>query len=185
LSLPFSADHEIVPIRGYLDRTVQVGAIDGRAMAFEALDRRWRWVAVIVVCTNADHRDLGPQHIEQLVRGGRRRTVVGNFEHIDRTTQMTGQPARNELRIDVLFHVAGEQHPTRAETQVDHDRLVVDLFAVVTCFGRHRSPRRPVDVEFDSVQPQAVASCRDRRLTVLFGKDASVGRIAGTATDHP
>jgi hypothetical protein len=78
-------------------------------------------VAVVVVGANADDRDLGLQEVEQLVRGRRRRAMMGDLENVDRPAQVAGQTARNQLRINVFLHVAGEEHPPCAEAQVDHD----------------------------------------------------------------
>lgn len=90
-------------------------------MALEAPDGRRRRMAVVVVGANADDRDLGPQNVEQLVGGRRRRAMMGDLQNVDRAAQVAGQPTRNQLRVNVLFHVAGEDHPPRTEVQVDHD----------------------------------------------------------------
>ena len=118
---------------------------------------------IVVVGADADHCDARLEHVEQRVRRRRAGTVVGNLEHIDRAAQMFGQPAGEELRIDLLLHVAGEEHPTGTKVKVDHDRLVVDLLAIAARAGRNAASGRPVDVELYAVEPQAIARGHGRR----------------------
>jgi len=141
-------------------------------------------MSIVVVGANTDHSDLWLEHVEQLVCRRSGRAMVGNLQHVDRTSKVSGQAACDELRVDVLLHVAGEKHPPRAVSQINHDRLVVHLLAVIARSRWHSPGRRPVHVKLDSVEPQAIARCGNVGLAVLLDEHAPVCGIARTAPDH-
>ncbi len=86
--------------------------------------------------------------------GGRRRpaAVVSHLEHIDRAAR--GQAFAQYLRVDLLFHVAGEEHPPVVETDVQHDRDVVDATPLVRRHDRHFTGARPEDADVHAVEIQ-------------------------------
>lgn len=109
---------------------------------------------------------------------------MGDLEDIDRAAQLLCQTACEQLRIDLLLHVAREEHRPAAVAQVDHDGLVVDLFAVIARLDRHRAGQRPFDVELDAIEPQAIAGGDGRGRPSLFSQDAPIRCIARSTTDH-
>jgi len=109
---------------------------------------------------------------------------MGHLEHVDRAAQVLREAARDELRIDLLFHVSGEEHSPLPEAKVEHDRLVVDLLAVVARPGRYGPGWRPVHVQLDAVEPQPVARRDCLRRAALLGEHAPICSVARATPDH-
>jgi hypothetical protein len=111
LSLLVRGDDEVAAVRADFDGSVQVGSVDLCAVILEAGDRRRRWVTVVVVGADADHGNSWLQYVEQLVGRGGRRAVMCHLQDVYVSAEVLGQTTRNQLWIDVLLHVTGEQHP--------------------------------------------------------------------------
>jgi hypothetical protein len=75
-------------------------------------------------------RDARLECIEDRVRGRRATAVVRDLEHVQ-APSFAGEPAVEQARIHVILDVAREQHPTAPESEIEHDRGVVDAPAVV------------------------------------------------------
>jgi len=59
---------------------------------------------------------------------------VGDLEDVDRR-----EAGRDQCRIHVLLHVAGQQEPTVPDRAQQHDRHVVDPRPAVGGLVRHRA----------------------------------------------
>ncbi len=145
---------QVGAVRAHLDRAVEIGPEylgTVRAQPFECRRRR---VTVAVAPAHADHGDARPQLFEELLGGCRGAAVVGDFEHVEPVRRsLRGEAGGEQLRIDLLFHVARQQRPALAEVDVKHDRYVVDGLAAVGRVKWHAAGRRPVDVEANAVEP--------------------------------
>jgi hypothetical protein len=72
--------------------------------------------------------------------------VVGDLEEVE-----ARQTRSQQARVDVLFHVAGQQEAPLPDRAKQHDRHVVDARPGVGWFGRHLAPDRPQDAQVDLV----------------------------------
>ena len=89
--------------------------------------------------------------------------VVRDLEQVD-PWQALGQ----QRRVDVLFHVAGQEEPTIADASEEHDRDVVDARTRVRRRRRDATADRPKDRHRQLVDLEAVA-----------GREAEPDRRAG------
>lgn len=133
---------------------------------------------VVVAGADRDQRDRGARRVEERRRRGRGTAVMGDLEDVDR-----GQAARDQLRVNALLRVAGEQEPAALRLAQQDDRRVVDARA-----GRGRrdgdgAGERPQDVEADLAQLQARAG-GERGPRWPVPERGVPGRPAGTASPH-
>jgi|1186.fasta_scaffold01662_6 hypothetical protein len=110
--------------------------------------------------------------------------MVGDFEHVDRGAKMRSDTLGQQLWINLLLDIAGEKHAALTEVQLEHDRHVVDRRTTVGRVQWHGSTQRPIDVEFDSVEPQPVASGHDPARPAELSHLAAVRGVARAGPDH-
>ena len=90
---------------------------------------------VVVVGANADDRDLRLNRIEERIGRRRAAAVVGDLQDVDVAADARPDTSRNQLGIDLLLGVASKDHRPAAVVQLEHERGVVDLLAIL---GRER-----------------------------------------------
>jgi hypothetical protein len=110
--------------------------------------------------------------------------VVGDLEHIERSL-VARDAHRQQPGIDVVLDIAGEQHPSFAEAEVQHDRGVVDPAAVGRRRGRDLPTDGPADLRTDAVEGQAVTRSEAARGDAHAGKSLAERCIAGSGAQHP
>ena len=111
--------------------------------------------------------------------------MVGDLQDVDSRVTSGAQPSVEQLRIDVLLDVPGEQHAALAGTDVENDRDVVDALAAV---GRHRGDaarKRPEDAETCLVDGQPIAGDEALRNHAAPRELRRERRVAGTWSAHP
>jgi len=72
----------------------------------------------------ADHRHAWPELLDEGVRRGRAAAVMRDLQHVQPVGAIEGQSLGQELSIDLLLHVAGEQQASLAKTHIEHERDV-------------------------------------------------------------
>jgi hypothetical protein len=107
---------------------------------------------------------------------------MGDLQHIDGPITDAGQ---EQLGVDGLFDIAGEQETLRAVAQIQHDRDVVDARTVVRRIQGNRAAQRPSGGDVRAVQPQPVAGREDAVEAVLVADLAKELAIPGTRPAHP
>ncbi len=171
-------DPQPVALEGHLDRPVDVGSQGALGDGLEARDRRRRRVPVRVVASGRDDRDSRPDGLEERCRRRRPRPVVRDLEQVDHR-----EAAGEELGIDLLLHVAGQQEALAADLAEQDDRDVVDRRAAVR--GTRRDPTRigPQDPQPHGIDAEAVAG-RERIPRRPVREGLRPGRVAGTGPEH-
>jgi hypothetical protein len=111
-------------------------------------------VPVRIVRPGADERDSRLERGEECGGGRRAAAVVRHLEHVDGAAG--GQAVMEELRVDLLLHVTGQQHPSSPVADVQHDRDVVDAPPFIRRPKRHLTGTWPEDPDGDAVQAQRV-----------------------------
>ncbi len=107
-------------------------------------------MAVGIARAGTDQCDSWPERAQEL-RGGRRTAaMVRDLEHIDGSAG--GQAIPEKLWVDVLLHVAGQQYPSLAVTDVQYHRDVVDASALIRRTQRHLARSRPEHADRDAVE---------------------------------
>jgi len=139
-------------IEPHLHAPVQVRPICRHAPGPQALERLGCRVPIVVVGTDGDDGHARPGGIEECRSRRGARAVVGDLEQVH-----ARQPTPDERRIDVLFHVAGEQEPLAVGRAEQHHRGVVDRLAVIEWRTRNGAGVRPQDREPDGVEREVVA----------------------------
>ena len=124
------------------------------------------------------HSWLNP--LQERARGCRLRAVVRHLEQVERR-QATAQ----QLRVDALLDVAGEQDALSANLTEQHDRDVVDRGAAIRRALRHPVRVGPEDAEVNRIKRQAVASGQPAVGWSAIGERGRPGVVAGTRPDHP
>ena len=155
---------QVGAIRAYLDRTVDVGPEQLRAASLQARLCARGGVAVRVAEARADDRDARAERGDERIGSRRPAAVVSDLEHVELAAGAFRDAISEKVRVDLLLDVAGEQHPPRAEAQVQDDRDVIDGGAAVGWSQRHFAASRPLDVELDAVEPQPIAGSDDSAL---------------------
>jgi hypothetical protein len=107
---------------------------------------------------------------------------MGDLEHVD--ARGRGHAASQELRVDGLLDVAGQEHPSRSEAEVEHGRDVVDARARIGRRDGHLAARRPADVERRIVEPQPVTGRHPTSHDVEAVKGRVEGGVAGARPAH-
>ncbi len=106
---------------------------------------------------------------------------MGHLEEID-----AGQPAGQQRRVDILFHIAGQQEAALADETKQHDRHVVDAAAGIRRFVGDLAPYRPEHLHRDLVDCQPVTGAdRHPRRRSGSGQPLEPGRVAGSRPTHP
>lgn len=98
---------------------------------------------------------------------------------------ITRDAGRQQMRIDLLLDVAGEDHPAGAEVNVEHDRDVVDACARIGRSQGHSARQRPFHVHSNAVQRKRVTCREDPALASQAGETSPVRRVTGPGSDHP
>jgi hypothetical protein len=111
--------------------------------------------------TRADERNPGMQRRKECARRGCAASVVRHLEHVHRRVARAPEAGRQQLRVDVLLDVAGQQHAAMRQSKIEDDRDVVDGAAVIRGMERHLAAPWPQDVERGIVQPDAVSGCEE------------------------
>lgn len=163
-----------------LHGAVRVGAVRPTRERMEPLERRRRWMAVRVARTRGHDRDGRPHGLEE--RPGRRRArpVMRDLQQVH-----LRQAAGEELGVDPLLDVAGEQEPPASHLAEEHDRDVVDPGAGVTrTFG---DPVRvwPEHTESDRVERQPVTGGEPATRRPTVREDRRPRVVAGSGPEHP
>ena len=105
---------------------------------------------------------------------------MGDLEEVDGR-----QPARDELGIDALLHVAREQEPVAGDLAEQDDGDVVDRRpAVGRAFG-HAQRIGPEDGEVDAVDGQPVAGREPAAEGFAGGQDIGPRPVPRTRSEHP
>jgi len=81
--------------------------------------------------------------------------VVGHLQEVDPIA--VGDARRQELRVDGLLDVAGQEQAAGAEVQVQDGRHVVDAGSGIGRLGGHDAPCRPADVHGRRIEAEAIA----------------------------
>jgi hypothetical protein len=92
-----------------------------------------KWIAD----TSADEGKAGAERDERCVRGRGAAAMVRHLEHVHPGVASAPETGSEQLRVDLLLDVAGEEHPAMGQSKVEHDRDVVDSAAVVQGMQRH------------------------------------------------
>jgi hypothetical protein len=95
-----------------------------------------------------------------------------------------GEAAADELGIDALLDVAGEEEPVLADLAQEDDGHVVDRRAAVGRPLRHAVRVRPEDPEADPVEAQPVAGRQPAMWRAAGGQRRRPRSIAGTRPNH-
>jgi hypothetical protein len=133
----------------------------------------------------ADERDRGVQPVKEGTRRRCAASVVRHLEDVNRRLARAPEPSRQQLWVDVLLDVAREQHAAMRQTQIEHDRHVVDRAPVVRGMERHLAAPRPQDVERRIVELDAVSGGEEDGSEAELGQDGAKGVVAGAVAEHP
>ncbi len=104
---------------------------------------------------------------------------MGDLEQLD-----PWQAPGEQLRIDLLLDVAGQEEPVRAERAEEHDRHVVDRRAPVRRVHRDSTRVGPEDLELDRVEGETVARRQGPARGTAAVERRGPGPVAGTGPDH-
>jgi hypothetical protein len=164
----------------YLNGAIEVSAENPGAMRHEAGNRGRSRVAVGVGGPGRDDRNTWPDRTEKRVRRRRAAPVVGDLQEID-----LRQTAGQQLGIDGVLDVAGQQDPSAINVSQENDRDVVDPRSRVRRMRRHGAWIRPQDTELEIVDCEVVAG-RERAVRGSAPTQCRrPGLVAGTRTQHP
>jgi len=108
--------------------------------------------------------------------------MVRDLEHIDGSA--AGQAVPEELWVDVLLHVPGQQHPSLAVADVQYHRDVVDASSLIRRAQWHLARSRPEHADRDAVEGERVAG---RQQDATYGRSAqhlSKRLVTGPSADH-
>jgi hypothetical protein len=84
--------------------------------------------------------------------------MVSDLQHVKGPALVAGYAGREQLRVDLLFDIAGEQEASLAIAELQHDGDVVDCLAGVRWTLRHPAATWPVDIDTHAVEIEAIAS---------------------------
>jgi len=139
-------------------------------------------VPVRIVRTGADERDSRLESGEERGGGRRAAAVVSHLEHVDGAAG--GQAVMEELWVDLLLHVTGQQHPSSPVADVQHDRDVVDAPALIRRPKRHLTGTWPEDPDGDAVQAQRVTRREQHTACRRSSQGLTERAIPGSCPDH-
>ncbi len=134
-------DAQVVAIGLDGDAAVAIGAVGACPRRAQPLERLCRGVAVRVAGAGADDGHARPQGVEEGLRRGAAAAMVGHLDDVE--APPVGDAAGDELRVDLLLDVPGEQEAPRPEADVEDERHVVDARARIWRFSGHAVARRP------------------------------------------
>jgi hypothetical protein len=174
---------EIVAVGSDGDRAVKVGPEELGAAIFQPGDGGRRRMTVGIAPAGADHRDPRRHLGDERVGRGGAAPMVSNLQHVEWRIRL-GQPGGEEPWIDLFLDVAGEQHAPVAETNVEHERHVVDGRASVGRPQRDTARWRPPDRDAHAVESEMVPRGNDPRLAVELGHPAPEGGVTWAGADH-
>ena len=180
----FGLRHEVAAVRADVDIAVQVRPEEPRAMILEPRHSLRRRMPVRIAPAGADDCNAWIERVDEGVGRCRSAAVMGDLEDVDAPGDARGDALGEQLRINFLLDVAGEQHPAVTEVQLEHDGDVVDRRSAVGRVERDCAALRPIDVELDAIEPQLVAGGNDSAGAAQLGHLAPVRGIAGAWTDH-
>ena len=109
--------------------------------------------------------------------------MVRHLQHVQRPS-VARYPGSQQLRVDLLFDIPCEHEPAAAESDIEHDRHVVDARACVSWAERDASREWPVDVHAHSVEPHHVAGGYHATFAAQVHHATAIGRVTGTGPDH-
>ena len=92
---------------------------------------------------------------------------------------------REQIGIDVLFDVAGEQEPPAIDGPEQHDRDVVDAGAGIGRSSRDTATNGPEHLERDVVNGQAITRSKLAAGCGPAGEHCRPGGVPGTRSKHP
>jgi hypothetical protein len=104
---------------------------------------------------------------------------MGDLEEVD-----VREAAPDELGIDALLDVAGQQEPVLADLAEEHDRDVVDRRPAVGWSFGHPVRVGPEDAKADPVEAQPVARRQATAWRPTVGQPRRPCPVAGTRPDH-
>jgi len=142
-------------------------------------------MAVRIAEPGADEGNAGVQPVEEGARGRRATPVVCHLEDVHRRLARAPEPGRQQLWVDILLDVAREQHAAMRQSQVEHNRHVVDRAPVVRGVERHLAAPRPQDVERRIVELDAVSGSEEDGSEAELGQDGAKGVVARSVAEHP
>jgi hypothetical protein len=166
------------------DGPVEIGPEEPGAGLLEAGDGPWGGMPVGVACARADDGDMRREAFDERIGRRGRTAVVGDLQHVESATVGRRQPGGQQLWVDVLLDVAGQQQPPIAKAQVEDERNVIDLFARARRTQRHASGQRPVDVDRDAVEKQPITGGDHPRLATQLGHPTAKGGVARSRSNH-
>jgi len=172
-------DPQLVALEPDLDGPVAIGPVRSPGDRLESGDRRRRRVTVRIAEAGRDNGHLRPDRVEEGLGARGLRAVVRDLQELD-----TRKAAGEELGIDALLDVAGEQEAVRTEAAEQDDRHVVDRGAAVGRVLGHPTGVRPEDPELDVVERESVSG-RERPVRWPVGPQRRGPRsVAGPRPDH-
>jgi hypothetical protein len=161
---------------------IEVCAIRARADRLEAVERLLGGVPVRVAGAGADDGDVRPECRQEGLGGGRPAAVVRDLEHVETTP--VGQPTCEQLRVDGLLDVAGQQQPALSEAHVEHDRDIVDARAGIGRLRRHGATRWPADFDLGRIEAQMVAGEEPAARATEPDQRLLIGAVSGAGAPH-
>jgi hypothetical protein len=170
---------DAVAVESNFDRPVAIGPERLRGADAQPLDRRRRRMAVRIAEPRRHDGDAGFDDIQKRLRARRSRPVMGDLQEVD-----LRQPAREELGIDLLLDVAGQEKPSPADLAEEHDRNVVDRAAAVGRAERHAPRVGPEHAKSDVVERQPVARRERSVRRPTVGKERGHGCVARPRANH-
>ena len=90
-----------------------------------------------------------------------------------------------QVRIDFLFDVAGEQEPPAVHGPEQHDRDVVDAGAGIGRASRDTAANRPEHLERNVIKGQSITRGKQASRRRPAGELRGPRRVAGTRAKHP
>ena len=167
------------PVERDLDRPVRVGPVRPAGQLVQPIERRRRRVAVRIAGARRDDGDPRTHRLEEWPRARGARAVVRDLEQVDR-----GEPSLEQLRIDALLDVAGEQEPMAGDLAQQDDRDVVDRRPAVRRSLRNPVRVRPEHPEVDRIELQPIAGREAAVRRPALSEHLVPGSIAGSGPDH-
>jgi hypothetical protein len=138
-------------------------------------------VPVRVARSSRCHGDLGADRLDEWLGGRGPTAVVGDLEEVE-----ARQVISEEVRIDLLLHVAGEEKMLAADPPQQHHGHVVDPGPGIWRFVRDLPADRPQHAHPDLIHGQVITG-RDRevRRRVREAESLEPGGVPGTGSAHP
>jgi hypothetical protein len=132
----------------------------------------------------ADDGDMRREAFDERIGRCRRTAVVGDLQHVESATVGRRQAGGQELWVDVLLDVAGQQQAPIAKAQVEDERNVIDLLARARRTQRHATGQWPVDVDGDAVEDQPITGGDHPCLATQLGQPTAKGGVARSRSNH-